>query len=135
MSVIIRIINPNLPKYRVRAKNNNYFKTRRARLMEKDPHCHWCGCEVFEYDDKNRKKPDQATIEHLFPRMSPMRALIGDAYGRAKTLVLACYKCNNERAKQELENTPVEIRRARAQGDKTAVAPPEVYPEIFGASQ
>jgi hypothetical protein len=68
-------------------------KKRRLELFEKDPHCHWCGREVVLVHQMRggATLPNQATLEHLFDRLNPLRFDIRYAGER---YVLACYECN-----------------------------------------
>ncbi len=67
--------------------------------MQEDPHCHWCRKELRLYPDygKNGFKiipEDYATIDHLTSAfMGPRK----NVRMNARTLVLACPRCNNER--------------------------------------
>lgn len=79
---------------------NNYFAKRRLRLMQKDPHCHWCRRELKSYPNRTRGKlpADFPTIDHLTSKfLCPRR----DTRMRKTTLVLACQKCNTARQKEE----------------------------------
>lgn len=51
--------------------------------------------------------PNAATIEHLINKM--------DTSNRPNTkLVLACYKCNQEKEREVIRNTPIELIKHRA---------------------
>lgn len=71
-------------------------KRRRRELWEQDPHCHWCGVETKLYHkfSGGRTEPDQATLDHLYTRLDPLRYRHDHA---RQVFVLACYKCNWER--------------------------------------
>lgn len=77
-----------------------YFKGRRKRLMDKDPHCYWCGIEVIYYPlKKHERMPENyATLDHLKSKYNGKRP---DVHMKQKTLVLACSKCNLLRCKLE----------------------------------
>ncbi len=74
-----------------RGKNRNGNKgkqARRANLMREDPHCWYCGCEVFPGSGhEGAVRPDLATVEHLFSRHYGSRPQTGSR-------VLACRECN-----------------------------------------
>ena len=87
------------------AASNNWWKNRRQRLMEIDPHCHWCGVEVVYYPLKNGEKvPDNyATFDHITSRLNGKRP---NVFMKKRTMVLSCYKCNGERASREIASVP-----------------------------
>lgn len=86
---------------------NNYFAKRRVRLMEKDPFCYWCRRPLKlypDYPENYRHKPmpkDYPTIDHLNSRTGLKKR--HDPKMKARTLVLSCPDCNNERAKKEMQ--------------------------------
>ncbi len=81
--------------------STKYFHYRRRKLLYEDPHCHWCGKELYYYKTKGGKLPDDfATIDHLESKLLGERK---DVQKKKKTLVLACPACNNKRSKDELE--------------------------------
>lgn len=92
-------------------RENNYFKRRRERLMQIDPHCHWCGIEVIYYAlPEGKQMPDNfATIDHLYSRLNEQRKEKTFAYGHEMTLVLACHKCNHERNVEEMQAVPIQM--------------------------
>ena len=69
-------------------------------MMAKNPHCHWCGVRVIEYSltytPGERRPDDMATIDHTISRYFRRK-------GSHVRKVLSCHKCNNNRAKEELE--------------------------------
>lgn len=78
-------------------------KQRRANLMQEDPHCVWCGCEVVYWEDNAglTLPPNFATIDHLYSRLTPGgRPIKGET-------VLACLTCNQERCYRELARLPI----------------------------
>lgn len=96
---------------------SGYYAKRRLRMMEEDPHCHWCGRELKLYlDYPNRKVFEENPVEYQrlkakYPRMPDDYPTIDhlktsffgkrpDVYGREKTLVLACLPCNNGRERE-----------------------------------
>jgi hypothetical protein len=79
--------------------STTYYHQRRQQLMAKDPHCYWCGKEVIYFKTNGGRVPNNfATIDHLYSKLSGKRF---DPKRKQKTLVLACYKCNQERARKE----------------------------------
>jgi hypothetical protein len=82
-----------------------YIRKRRQTLLERDPHCYWCGCEVFEAPGpKGPTKNNHATIDHLYSRADGPRPS-----NTRNTLVLACFKCNHERGKlQQIHPNKIE---------------------------
>lgn len=81
-----------------------YYKKRRERLMEKDPHCYWCPRKLKLYPNYPKKMrhqtmpEDYVTIDHLKSRFWGPRRDVGM---KERTLVLACPKCNNRRQAEE----------------------------------
>lgn len=86
---------------------------RRRKLWEANPQCHWCGVLTVIDGRCNSRNPTRATLDHLRSRLDPKRGTDFD-----ESTVLACWKCNNERARQEDQLTPVEEKRRRAQMHK-----------------
>lgn len=82
-----------------------YFAKRRAKMMMKHPYCYWCGIRVVHHKlNPHQRMPDNfATIDHLISKYYGKRP---NVYGKEKTLVLACNKCNFERCKKETESLP-----------------------------
>ena len=83
---------------------------RRAHLMEQDPHCYWCHCEVVYFLQKGGgKMPDNfATLDHLNDR------ILGGPRPVRGQIVLACLRCNNERAAIAVNALPIAVRRDQA---------------------
>lgn len=88
---------------------------KRERLWNEDPHCHYCGVETIlkpchlkrewlamSWDERNRL----ATIDHIRPRHHPDRTKPPEP--GETLLVLSCWRCNNDRDKQELAEKPKE---------------------------
>ena len=71
---------------------------RRRRLFQENPFCSFCDCKLRERPNGN----NAATLEHIISRNNPLR---GKAEGKT---VLACKKCNNERAAAEQRAMPIE---------------------------
>lgn len=68
--------------------------------------CYWCGIQTVLMSGQSRHKqnpPNMATIDHLYSRLSPDRGKV-----RGYVHVLACLKCNNERAAVEEASVPRE---------------------------
>lgn len=86
---------------------NNYLAKRRIRLMEKHPFCHWCNRPLKlypDYPEKYQNKPmpeDYPTIDHLNSKTGLKKR--PDPKMKARTLVLSCPSCNNNRAKKEMQ--------------------------------
>jgi len=87
-------------------------------LWRQNSCCHWCGCQtivVFRPPKifglpllKFQPVPFEATIDHLYSRFDGRRR---QTWGE-ETTVLACWRCNNQRARVEQEQRPiVELQR------------------------
>lgn len=83
------------------ARPSNRLRRRKIRLFEEDPHCHFCGCEVWlpppnqtwhDFITAGLNLDAMATIEHLDPRFSDRRGKT-----RGPRTVLCCKKCNCDR--------------------------------------
>lgn len=87
-------------------------KRRRHNLFLKDPHCHWCGCEVVLSEPPHSPYPDnQATLDHLQTKFA------GRRYVRNREMtVLACLKCNGRRGREEMMSIPTLDRRFYERG-------------------
>lgn len=89
------------------------FSRLRARLHAQDPHCYYCGIVTDNSPRLGcgyRAKPNDATIEHLFSRLT------GPLKGRnqVKNLVIACYECNHTRAQREDNAQTMAQKRERS---------------------
>lgn len=62
-----------------------------------DGKCGYCGVEVKKSEGVNPLPDDTATIDHYIPRSQGGTDFI-------KNLVLACFRCNNDKAKTETIN-------------------------------
>lgn len=86
------------------------------RLYEADPHCHWCGIETVlppaEGGYPNRGKMRMATRDHLVSK------ILGDPLARGSEIVLACHRCNLDRAYAEAKEVDPEVMRRRSHPDK-----------------
>lgn len=54
---------------------------RRQKLLEKDPHCFYCNCDL---------DLDNSTLDHLIPRASK-------GPNKVENIVLSCYTCNHRK--------------------------------------
>lgn len=94
------------------AKKGEYMRHKRQQLFkEQGGLCHWCRETMVLIERVPggiwiRQRPDEATIEHLDPRYSPER---GKHPGEVRQ-VLACSKCNNERAARDILAMPIQTR-------------------------
>ena len=88
---------------------NGRERRRRHRMRERATHCHYCGCELVFYPlAKFERTPDNyATIEHLNSRLQYPNGR-PEAWGKARSLVVACHRCNGDRATREEAALPVE---------------------------
>lgn len=95
--------------------SGNQLKNRRQKLMAQNPHCHWCGKEVVEYNVAEWPKGmphDLATIDHLFDKYDQeTRQTAFDK--KLPQTVLACYKCNVERANARTKQMSKSFRQKR----------------------
>lgn len=78
-------------------------------LKQKFRLCWYCKCELVYYPLKKGEKvpPNYATIEHLNSRLQYPNGR-PPVYGKSRSLVVACLKCNNERAELEQAALPKE---------------------------
>jgi hypothetical protein len=86
-------------------------RKRKENLWKRDPHCHWCGRLTRTEGEQNN---DLATVDHLRTKYDPSRWLRGD--GQDERTVLACYACNNERARVDTLSRPTEELHRRGKG-------------------
>ena len=70
----------------------------KRQLHERYPYCHWCAKRVYLADASMQGKcrPDTATLDHMYSRLDPRR----DGH-RDRSVVLACYECNQRRGKKD----------------------------------
>jgi hypothetical protein len=82
----------------VHGNNNRQLK---LALLKDICVCYWCGVECRNHEHKDGVSPpdDAATIDHLVSRFHRKR-------GEIVPKVLACYKCNNRRCREELRIFP-----------------------------
>lgn len=91
----------------------------RIKLHEKDPMCYYCGkYTVLSTHKKHAKEvPNLATLEHLRTRFDANRS--EPNYTNERRIVLACKKCNQEKAREkELEVGIEELRRRSGYYDR-----------------
>ncbi len=76
----------------------------RIKLWNENPNCYYCGCLTVLVTDRNGGKAldNEATIEHLYSRINPLRYTPN--LNHEKRRVLSCYKCNNNKSKEEQKN-------------------------------
>jgi len=80
---------------------NKYFKKRLLTLLARDPHCYWCGKEVFKAS-KHPKLHNHATIDHFFSKARGKRPVVGKHLPpNTQTLLLCCLQCNTRRANNQ----------------------------------
>lgn len=84
---------------------NQIFRKQRYRGWLKNPHCYWCGVEMIYIDNiqEFEKTPEylilrdkMVTIDHLYSRLEPEKR-----HSKESKTVLACWKCNNKRGKED----------------------------------
>jgi len=96
-------------------------KNRRLRnLLKQGDRCLWCNCKVVYFVPKRHEKlPDNfATIDHLNDKIGgksrnvglPSKK-IGKRHIWCVTTVLACKKCNEDRANKVVRSLPKEVLR------------------------
>jgi hypothetical protein len=91
-------------------------RKRKIGLWNSNPHCYWCGQNtvIYDYLPKGKAIPDNcATLDHLRSRLDPTR--YEPAKPNEERTVLACFKCNVDRAEQERLSMTKEELRQRAQ--------------------
>ena len=75
----------------------------KLKLYELDPHCHWCKQKTVLTDVKKMNKrtinPLMATVDHVYSRYD-LRRFVKKTPNEVRK-VLACFNCNNTRARQE----------------------------------
>ena len=85
---------------------NARLKRQRDKLfIRQQGKCHWCGEQMTNAPTGVGKIPDnQATLEHLDDRFSPLR---GKRRGRRH--VAACKSCNQIRGRESEKSQPIEV--------------------------
>ncbi len=93
--------------------NVRQMRKRRRNLLAEDPHCHWCGRELRDYDVPQPQAwpADMATLDHLnsrilYPGGRPVTRVFTAGRGvvtcrPASATVLSCFPCNQKRAVDE----------------------------------
>lgn len=101
-------------------KSGPQKRRRLLALWERDSRCHWCRQPTvlaFRPSETQHKKfpprRDEATIDHLFSRLSAERGLRQGV----EVTVLACWECNNRRCQEEQAAVPIEELRRRARNN------------------
>ena len=69
-------------------------ESRLKRLLVRDKVCHWCGCEVVKGEYDVPSASNTATSDHVVSHAEGGSNSMGN-------LVLACYRCNQERGKEQ----------------------------------
>lgn len=81
-ALAIEIAKLGPPMYRLEQRlSQRAARRERARLLKKDPHCRWCGCDLDAHT---------ATLEHVVP-------LARGGTNRRENLAIACEVCNHAR--------------------------------------
>lgn len=105
----------------------------RNRKWANDPHCHWCGKLTKLPPPRVRGKKhvqehDWATLDHLVSRFEAEKRR--NAKPGEKRWVLACFECNNRRAREEDKRIPIEeLRRRSGRDPDTGRRPDELLHE------
>lgn len=81
----------------------SYYRRKLLKFHAADPRCHWCECPTIimpQVSKMKKGKPPEnaATIDHLRSRYHPGRQ---EPANGEKRLVLSCWRCNQERNRQE----------------------------------
>lgn len=83
--------------------NSKENRARRNELFAQDPHCYWCtDLTVCVEMDGGTFPMNAATLDHVFSRYTPHLRT-----GEGNPTVLACWKCNNRRSREETEALPI----------------------------
>ena len=92
------------------------------RLMEQNPHCHWCGIEVvYFYAQEWGPRPGQAgkmptnfaTLDHIYDRWDWEIRLQKAKERDATRHVLACNACNRKRNNDRMKEIPKDAHTIR----------------------
>ena len=75
-----------------------YKRKRRKRLFDRHPFCYWCGVILIEDYSEGTRLDNAATLDHLRSKFWGKRP---NVFGKERTMVLACNKCNLERSRKE----------------------------------
>lgn len=95
------------------------YKSRRTKLWREDPHCRNCGVltilpEMRRKDliRNNVNLTNMATLEHLNSRLNPER--LKPNYSSEIRTTLLCYKCNENKGKEDCNVNFREIHKERS---------------------
>lgn len=66
-------------------------------MTTRQPHCYWCGTEIFPVRAVGNTHPKCATIDHI--RSKP-ECVTKKEYNDKRNQVPACYQCNQRRSKE-----------------------------------
>jgi hypothetical protein len=99
------------------------LRKQRTRLWLINPYCYWCGVKTILPSKywKGPTAPNVATIDHLRPRHHPLRR--EPAKNQEVRRVLSCFKCNNDRDREELAKLPREYFYEMGQGKPLTMKP------------
>lgn len=87
----------------------------KLKLHKIDPRCYWCKKEtVLPPKPNNSPFPSLATIDHIYSRFD-IRRFVEKKPGEIRR-VLACYECNQKRAREEEARLTREEITLRGQG-------------------
>lgn len=118
-------------------KKRRDYKSFREKKIGENPFCHYCKEKMKLYDGylmRNLKKgerfpDDMATVEHLFDRFDMENRY--KIYENDEDKVLACYKCNSERARERTKKIPRSLMTERARLAKAYKKTNPGKPKIF----
>lgn len=91
------------------------LRKQRERLWRTNPHCYYCGnlTELPPHMQHLKNQKDHyATIEHIYSKYNPLRRTPNTTMEQRH--VLACYKCNQEKARQDELAVGIEELRRRS---------------------
>lgn len=99
--------------------NRSNIRRRRNALYKQSPYCRQCGVFMVRPEDLPKKskysnvvafQPDNmCTLEHTVSKLQPNR----QEYVYCRNTIL-CRKCNEENARKEIEQLPIEELRRRS---------------------
>ena len=98
----------------------------RRRLWRRNHRCHWCNrvTHLVNTGKPGQTDPLFATIDHVRSRLDPRRS--EPANGEVRH-VLACFECNQKRARFEMTEEYADEFRRRSNSDESLLHLP--YPE------
>jgi hypothetical protein len=83
-----------------------------TQLWDHDRTCFYCGQPTWLYHREPHQPNDlRATRDHVFSRLDPRRFDKTNKYRH--WVVLACQKCNQERASKEQSDVPNHVKRVK----------------------